>query len=201
MSLLHELRQGLPGRPLTITEAYGLAERQALLLLKLSNITEAPVPSQVISGLPFVTVAVRVPMGSSGATRWIKPHWVVLLNGLEPQARQRFSLAHEFKHILDHKTATDRPRPVPTNPVARRRVEQLCDFFAGCLLMPRPWVKAAYFSGIQDIGELAQHFEVSQQAMQVRLLQLGLVDPYARCSGMDNTYLRSPSVSSLKLAA
>jgi Zn-dependent peptidase ImmA (M78 family) len=54
---------------------------------------------------------------------------------------------------------------------------------------------------MQDIGELAQHFEVSQQAMQVRLLQLGLIDPYARCSGMDNAYFRSKSVSPLELAA
>jgi Zn-dependent peptidase ImmA (M78 family) len=140
-------------------------------------------------------------MASSGATRWIKPHWVVLLNGLEPPTRQRFSLAHEFKHILDHKTGVGTLRPLPTNPGARRRTEQLCDYFAGCLLMPRPWVKAAYASGLQDIAELAQHFEVSQQAMQVRLLQLGLVDPYARCGEMDNVYFRSRPVSPLELAA
>lgn len=201
MNLLQELRQVLPARPLTATEAYVLAERQAMLLLKINTVTEAPVPSQIISELRFIKVAVRVPMGSSGATKWIKPHWVVLLNGLEPSVRQRFSLAHEFKHILDHQTAAGRPRPVLTNPVARRRVEQLCDYFAGCLLMPRPWVKTAYCSGMQDVVELAHHFDVSSQAMQVRLLQLGLIDPYARCSGMDNAYLRSPSTSPLELAA
>ena len=200
MSLLNELRQVRPNRPLTTTEAYVLAERQALLLLKLSNVTKPPVPSQVISRLPFVKVAVRVPMCSSGATRWIKPHWVILLNGLEPSVRQRFSLAHEFKHILDHKGSVGTSRSTG-DLNARRQIEQLCDYFAGCLLMPRPWVKAAYGEGMRDATELAQLFGVSGQAMQVRLLQLGLIDPYARCSGIDNTYLRSSSVSPFELAA
>ena len=200
MSILNELRQVRPQRPLTATEAYMLAERQALLLLKLSNVTKPAVPSQVISRLPFIKVAVRVPMHSSGATRWIKPHWVVLLNGLEPTVRQRFSLAHEFKHILDHRPGGGATR-VSSTDLPQRQVEQLCDYFAGCLLMPRPWVKAAYGSGLRDVTELARHFEVSGQAMQVRLLQLGLIDPYARCSGMDNTYFRSGSVSLFRLAA
>ena len=37
-------------------------------------------------------------------------------------------------------------------------VEQICDYFAGCLLMPRPWVKRVYCSGVQDLPELAQTF-------------------------------------------
>jgi Zn-dependent peptidase ImmA (M78 family) len=80
-------------------------------------------------------------------------------------------------------------------------LEQLCDFFAACLLMPRPWVKAMWASGVQDVVALAGHFEVSPQAMQVRLFQLGLMDPYLRCSGIDNAYLRSLPVSLPELAA
>lgn len=71
--------------------------------------------------------------------------------------------------------------------------------------MPRPWVKSAYADGIQDVVELADLFEVSPQAMQVRLLQLGVIDPYLRCRGIDNAtsdfYLRSLPVSPLELAA
>jgi Zn-dependent peptidase ImmA (M78 family) len=199
MSLLYELRRLAPARPLTAIEAYSVAERQATLLLQLSNVTEAPVPSQVVSGLPFIKVAVRMPMASSGASKWIKPRWVVLLNGLEPPARQRFSLAHELKHVIDHKTSNGLWRPWAENPIARRRIEQLCDYFAGCLLMPRPWVKAAYCGGTQDVVELAKRFQVSPQAMQVRLLQLGLIEPYERC-GSNDLYFRSAS-SSIELAA
>ena len=92
MNLLHELRALAPNRRLTITEAHSIAERQALLLLRRQSIDGPAVPNSVIADLPFIAVAVRTPMGSSGATRWIKPRWVVLLNGLEPVARQRFSL-------------------------------------------------------------------------------------------------------------
>ncbi|MEO6318843.1 MAG: ImmA/IrrE family metallo-endopeptidase, partial [Acidimicrobiales bacterium] len=83
--------------------------------------------------------------------------------------------------------------------------ERLCDYFAACLLMPRSWVKQAYGSGVQDVVALAERFEVSPQAMQVRLLQLGLVDRYRRCRGIDNgisdIYLRSAPASPLGLAA
>jgi len=200
MKPLDQLRQLLPTRRLTRTEAFILAEKQATRLLKLRGVTEAPVPSTAISRLSFMKVAVRAPMASSGATQWIKPRWVVLLNGMEPVVRQRFSLAHEFKHILDHQRA-GRLYGRSTSPSHHRDVEQLCDFFAACVLMPRPWVKAAYVSGVQDVVALAELFEVSPQAMQVRLLQLGLIDPYARCSGMDNAYLRSAPVSPFELAA
>lgn len=200
MSLLQELRAIVPARRLTRTEAFVLAERQATWLLQRTGITDAPVPSTMISRLPFVHVAIRTPMSSSGATRWIKPHWVVLLNGMEPVVRQRFSLAHELKHILDHDYARQVLGPTRSKST-NRSIEQLCDFFAASVLMPRTWVKSAFADGVQDVYDLAELFEVSPQAMQVRLLQLGLIDPYARCSGIDNVYLRSLPVSPLELAA
>lgn len=60
-------------------------------------------------------------------------------------------------------------------------IEQVCHYFAGCLLMPRPWVKRAYGARIQRPGDLAAHFDVSPSAMQVRLNQIGLVEPTPRC--------------------
>jgi hypothetical protein len=200
MNDLRRLRALLPNRRLTRTEAFGLAERQATLLLKLNGITDGPVPSDVIARQPFLRVAVRSPMMSSGASRWIKPRWVVLLNGLEPAARQRFSLAHEFKHILDHhymKQYGDRA-PTATEHLA---TEQLCDYFAGCVWMPRLMVKRAFGKGVQDVVALAHYFKVSPSAMYVRLVQLGLIDPFARHSEIDNGYLRSSSLSPLELAA
>jgi Zn-dependent peptidase ImmA (M78 family) len=62
----------------------------------------------------------------------------------------------------------------------QQRTEQICDYFAGCLLMPRPWLKAAWASGLQDVGSLARLFNVSQLAMRVRLLQVGLIHNSAR---------------------
>jgi Zn-dependent peptidase ImmA (M78 family) len=198
--LLDQLRAVAPNRRLSLTEAYILAERQATKFLRLTDVTAAPIPTPVIAGLPFMQVAVRLSLGSSGATQWIKPRWVVLLNAAEPKVRQRFSLAHEFKHIIDHPHMTTMYGSA-MDTTSRRRLERLCDYFAACLLMPRPWVKAAFTSGIQDITDLAEVFSVSSQAMQVRLQQLGLVERYQRCSEMDNSYFRSLPVLPANLAA
>ena len=203
MKLLADLRSLSPQRRLTALEAYGVAERQATRLLVRSGISAAPVPSEVIIELAFVRVATRRMLPASGATRWVKPRWVILLNSLESPTRQRFSLAHEFKHIIDH--SHRRITAALDTPAKQLANERLCDFFAACLLMPRTWVKAAYGSGLQDVVALAERFEVSPQAMAVRLQQLGLVDQPGRCRGIDNTisdiYLRSAPASPLGLAA
>lgn len=199
MNLLEQLRTIAPKRRLTMSEACIVAERQATLLLKLRGVDGPAVPANVISDLPFVHVAARVGMQSSGATKWIKPRWVVLLNALEPVARQKFSLAHELKHIIDHRRAVELP---PTaSPQAHYETELLCDYFAGCLLMPRNWVKKAYADGIQNPAHLAQLFQVSPRAMQVRLSQLGLVNAYGRHGEIDNAYLRQTPASLLGQAA
>ena len=199
MKLLADLRSLSPQRRLTTLEAYGIAERQATRLLQRSGITTCPVPTEVITELPFVRVATRRLLPASGATRWVKPRWVILLNDLESPSRQRFSLAHELKHIVDH-THREVAGALDT-PTKHLANERLCDYFAACLLMPRGWVKHAYGSGVQDVVALAERFEVSPQAMQVRLLQLGLVDQPSRCRGIDNTiadiYLRSAPASPL----
>jgi Zn-dependent peptidase ImmA (M78 family) len=200
MKMLADLRSLVPQRRLTRSEAYSIAERQATRLLLRADIQTAPVPTEIISGLPFVQVEIRPLTAASGGTKWIKPRWIILLNSYEPAARQRFSLAHEFKHLLDHPYRRTAYGTLAT-PTSKHAVEQLCDYFAACVLMPRPWVKVAWASGLQDVVALARHFDVSPQAMQIRLLQLGLMDPYMRCSGMDNIYLRSLPVSLPELAA
>jgi len=195
MKVLDELRSIVPNRRLSMNEGYVLAERQATALLRRQGVYAAPVPATTISRLPFMRVAVRTPMSTSGATDWRKPRWVVLLNGMEPAVRQRFSLAHEFKHIIDHPYVEKAYGHAASE--RHPSIERLCDYFAACLLMPRQWIKQAFADGVQDIYDLASLFEVSPQAMQVRLLQLGLIDPYARCGGMNNAYLRQLPASSL----
>jgi Zn-dependent peptidase ImmA (M78 family) len=46
--------------------------------------------------------------------------------------------------------------------------------------MPKMWLRQAWTSGLQDPAALARHFNVSRQAMQVRLMQTGLIAPDAR---------------------
>lgn len=179
-SVVTRLRDKMPLRPLRYGEALRMAELQAQQFLALTGVTEPSVPERVIAELPRIHVNRLTPFPTSGASHWAQGRWLVVVNGAEPLTRQRFSLAHELKHIIDHRFAHLIYGKFPE--IEREQlIEQVCDFFAGCLLMPRPWVKRLYCSGIQHLPELAQMFGVSQAAMSVRLSQIGLTDPAPRC--------------------
>jgi Zn-dependent peptidase ImmA (M78 family) len=179
-SIITAVRDIIPIRPLTFVEALRIAELQATKLLELSDLTEPPFPDTIISELPKLQVERIIPAPASGATQWSRGRWLILLNGAERPARQRFSLAHEFKHVLDN-PFIDVLYPASGDVSPAERAEQICDYFAACLLMPRMWVKRSWTSGTQEPRTLARQFDVSKQAMKVRLLQIGLIDPEARC--------------------
>lgn len=178
--VITQLRDIVPIRPLSRTEHLRLAEFQAQRFLKLVGVTEPSVPERVIAELPHIQITRLSPLPVSGATQWSNGQWLIVLNGSEPLTRQRFSVAHEFKHILDHRFSMIIYDGIPGYE-REGVVEQICDYFAGCLLMPRPWVKSVYCSGVQRLDQLAQTFGVSQAAMQVRLNQIGLIDQTSRC--------------------
>ena len=205
-SILTQLRAVVPHRPLTFQEALRIAELQANKLLELSRITDPGTPSEIISGLPFVKVIVRHKMPVSGSAQWFKPRWLILLNGQEPEVRRRFSLMHEWKHVLDH-PFVDFLYPGKDEADRIRKAEQVADFFAACLLMPKKLIKRVYFQGFRDPQELAGMFGVSPQAMRYRIDQLALTEPYQRCrlpgrsivAPTTKRYFRSLSASPLLL--
>lgn len=177
-TVLASLRALLPNRRLTIAEALRLAELQADRLLQLRGITEGPVPLAVVTELPRIAMAVDPALSglsASGASHWDSARrcWCIAVNPDEPRTRQRFTALHEFKHILDHYhpgLLGRAERPMPGGASA----EHVADYFAGCVLVPKRWLRAAYFGGIQDVYQLAELFDVSARAVDVRLDQLGL---------------------------
>lgn len=179
---MRRLRGIMPARPVSLTEAYMLAERQATELLKLLGVRRVPVPVWRINELPRIEIQVEAQdsmIDKSGfSRRWENGHWLIVVNSHDVRGRRRFTLAHEFKHILDHSVANVAYVHLGRGDAKRRgrQVEQICDHFAACLLMPRMVVKRAWASGIQDIEALAGLFKVSCAAMQVRLDYLGLTD-------------------------
>jgi Zn-dependent peptidase ImmA (M78 family) len=182
-SPIAQLRLLAPARPLNPGEALRIAELQANRLLAIAGVSEPPVAERVISGLPRIEVARLSPIPVSGSAHWAKGRWVIVLNGAEPLVRQRYSLAHELKHVLDQPLASVL-YPASRGQTSEERAEQVADWFAASLLMPRAWVKRAWArEGIQDLRTLAHRFGVSQQAMRVRLLCLGLTEPATRCGG------------------
>lgn len=187
VGVLTALRDMVPIRPLTRTEAYRIAELQATHFLRLVGAEAPPVREEAISELPRLQVQRHSPLPVSGATQWSHGRWMILLNGAEPAVRQRFSLAHEFKHIVDHRFIDILYQRIPE---AERHefIEGVCDYFAGCVLVPRTWLKAAWGDGIQRPADLATRFGVSQQAISVRLSQVGLGERPARCSRISPTW-------------
>ncbi|HEY5249771.1 MAG TPA: ImmA/IrrE family metallo-endopeptidase [Dermatophilaceae bacterium] len=130
---------------------------------------------EVAAALPRLLVKRFEGLPTSGRTQWDGTRWVILVASDEPHVRQRFSLAHELAHVILHPVA-DLALPDHREITAEARLESACEYFAACLLMPRLWMKRAYFhDGIQDVPSLARLFGVSWLAMHIRLEQLGFV--------------------------
>jgi len=121
----------------------------------------------------------RATMPFSGSSTWVKGRWVIELNADEAYVRNRWTLAHELKHILDH-PFIDRLYPDLVRFDSGQRAERAADVFAACLLMPRPMLKRFWGNGFQDVAVLADLFSVSRQAMTYRLQNLGLAEPAPR---------------------
>lgn len=177
-SVVGELRALCPHRPLAPAEARIVAERQAGKLLRLEKIDAPPVPEQVIEWIPRVRVVYhRRSRGFSGAAKWLDGRWTIVVNAADTWGRQRFSLAHEFKHLLDSPTddLLYRDRGALS---ARTQRERAADYFAACLLMPRSLLKRVFYDdGIRDEQTLARAFQVSVAAMRWRLDEVGLFEP------------------------
>src|SRR5580704_13272227 len=100
-NVIRELRDLVPLRALSVAESMRVADLQAGRLLALLGIEEGPVPESAITELPRIQVERMTPSPVSGAAQWSRGRWLIVVNGAEPWGRQRFSLAHEFKHVLD----------------------------------------------------------------------------------------------------
>jgi Zn-dependent peptidase ImmA (M78 family) len=179
-SIITQLRDLVPIRPLTTIEALRVAELQASRFHEVIGLTEPPFPDAAITGLPRVQVERLMGAPMAGAAQWSLGRWLIVLNGSDPATRQRFSLAHEFKHLLDN-PFIDVLYPATHYLTSHDRAEHICDFFAGCLLMPRAGLKRAW-TRQPDPRRLAEQFDVSPQAMRVRLTQVGLLDRTPRCA-------------------
>lgn len=166
------LRSLVPRRLLTTQQAEVVTEQQANRLLKLADLPPAPIPNELVTELPRIAVRLDPDLPVSGSAQWISGRWLISINATEPWTRQRFSLMHEFKHVLDHP-------PVDEIYAGETQAEYLADYFAACVLMPRSYVERAWQEGMRTLGALSHHFGVSEPAMALRLQHLDLL-PNAR---------------------
>jgi IrrE N-terminal-like domain len=171
-SLLKCLRSLSPSRSLEPGEQLRVAELQASRLrdLAVAGSGEDIQWEALISGQPRVQIAYET-LPVSGSSHWNGEKWIICLNRSDSLVRQRFTLIHEWKHIIDHGSAS---RPEGD------QAEHIADYFAGCALIPKTALKRAWTQGLQKPHLLAEHFGVSERAICVRLSQTGLDRPVDR---------------------
>ena len=119
-----------------------------------------------------------------GAIKKENGSYKIFVDKKDPINRQRFTIAHELGHyFLQHlKTSDELVSLYRSDGLGRDKVEKEADYFAGCILMNKYFVKKN-FEILKDMGsdsrgiisELAQIFKVSQLAMRVRLKELKLI--------------------------
>jgi Zn-dependent peptidase ImmA (M78 family) len=100
--------------------------------------------------------------------------YVIRIRNSDPEARQRFSIAHEIGHVLLFEGVASEPHLIPS--IAHRPgssvVERLCDQAAAELLMPADAFRDGLLSARFDwdhVMRLAAQFQVSHAAALVRV--------------------------------
>ncbi len=184
ISTLATLRALVPHRPLYFSEARRITELQANRFRELQGIDSAELPEDAITKLPRIRTIEVFHLPTSGVSQWTEGSWVIAVDAGEPWQRQRFSQAHELWHIINYR-ADDWLCPGGSYQTPSVHREQLADYFAGCLLMPKRHVKRLVGEGLAPT-DLADTFGVSLRATQVRLAQLHVVEPRRRCAGTPN---------------
>jgi hypothetical protein len=179
--LMTELRKLAPPRPLTYGESLQLARLQAFRLRQWAgagdelNLNLLWLIRQRAVPVSFVP-SYRLGEESGLTTDHFGGRLQMFINRGEPHVRQRFSLLHELKHVLDFPDATRlHARLGSGNPKVRdNMIEWVANEFAGHVLMPTRLVKRLWF-GTQNVELMASLFNVSPEAMSTRLSVLGLI--------------------------
>ena len=142
---------------------------------------EAPVNVIAMAHALGLSVDMNVDMGENVSGRILRGDLAtagfrIEVNRLHSNNRQRFTLAHEIAHYLLHRdqigdgiedTALYRSNLSDQTEIEANRM-------AAQILMPAPLVKNIYKAGMKWIAGLSGAFQVSEEAMRIRLKQLGL---------------------------
>lgn len=166
------------------------AERKAQEILETQGVAKAPIPvEEVARSLGAIVVYEPMESDLSGMLQRQEDKPVIGVNSFHGTARQRFTIAHECGHLVLH-TGKDLfidmgvRRRDGTSSLGTDGEEVEANRFAAGLLMPRDLVRAQVTelltkkSGISVddlVTRLARTFQVSSQAMEIRLTDLGIL--------------------------
>jgi IrrE N-terminal-like domain len=183
---LTRLRSLIPDHDLTLNDLLQVIDLQAATLLMLSNVSRAPTPSEVVHAIPSIRVEdTRLPL--SGFSYWNGHQWILSLHADEPHPRRRFTLLHEFAHIVWHGYEQSLFPNLSTT-AASHLAELAANYFAGAVLLPRHLLVHAWHHGDRNVDQLASKFRVSPETVTIGLAQIGL----SRGGEIDIPFLRPP---------
>ena|SRR5258708_17256269 len=167
-------------------------EKRAQKVLTDLEVDSAPIPVEEIAAHFGAQLSYEPFQGKgelSGMLLRDKDRTVIGVNSAHPAVRQRFSVAHEIGHLIMHQGAMFVDQTVRFNRDGKSSLaidpqEIEANRFAAELLMPEKLVTAAIEKCIAKkpnlpqralIADLAKEFQVSEQAMEFRLVNLGVI--------------------------
>ena len=110
----------------------------------------------------------------SGKLEYKDGFWMMFVNLLHPEVRQRYTLGHELGHYLNHRDSVKSfEDTIYFRNKQKSSMEYMADQFAARLLMPENDVNELVKSGVKTVKEMSLKFGVSLEAMKYRLEQLG----------------------------
>lgn len=166
-------------------------ETLAVDILRESGVSEPPVDVESIAERQGLLIDFQ-PLQSdlSGFLFHDEQHAVIGVNSSHPTVRQRFTIAHELGHFLLHQSDplhVDRAVQAKFRNELSKQGTDLdeieANLFAAELLMPRIMIaQDLHQNDVVDIlddhffNELAQRYNVSTQALLLRLMNLGYIE-------------------------
>jgi Zn-dependent peptidase ImmA (M78 family)/transcriptional regulator with XRE-family HTH domain len=150
-------------------------------LLKIAKLQNPPVsPEEVASKLNIPVFEWGFPDEISGLFVADQGKACIGVNQSHPKVRQRFTVAHELGHFVfsdgQDLFVDFMDNSMDLQNEQKRSAEKKANIFAADLLMPKTMLKRDFKElGIDGLILLAQKYQVSEQAMWFRLINLKLV--------------------------
>jgi Zn-dependent peptidase ImmA (M78 family) len=173
-----------------------IAETAALEVLQRAGATTPPIDVESIAKhLLLVVKFDALPDGVSGMLPRRDDLALVAVNAAHPEHRQRFTIAHEIGHFMLHRGVFIDTTTRINERVSRTRSKSLmgldtdevqANAFAAELLMPSDMLEHEFMVRLRSgsrvvsaiVASLAERFNVSAQAMEIRLKVIGVLAPY-----------------------
>jgi Zn-dependent peptidase ImmA (M78 family) len=149
------------------------------------NMASAPIPvEKIIAELGINYAEEHLPDEDSGMITRVDSAYFIVINEAHPKVRRRFTAAHELGHYVYHRdligdgVVDDAAyRSTTSGRYANSRIkpwhEAQANKFAVNLLMPlnllRKTVSELRLEMPRDVSDLAKKFQVSEQALRIRL--------------------------------